>query len=146
MDVDCPSGWKKSVIPGKCFRLMRKKQTAESASKTCADQGGALASIESQAETDFLIHKVVHGVDTDTLLGGMKNSTGSWYWQDGGSFNYTSWGTNAVAMVTNPYYDSIYLVTHPSAYREVYFGKWGIGKFDTSRVYYPLCSLMLNLH
>jgi len=103
VEVDFPPGWKKSVIPRKCFRLMRKKETAKSANKTCgAKQGEVLASVESQAETDFLIQKVVHGVDTDTLLGGMKNSTGSWYWQDGGSFNYTSWGTNAVTMVTNP--------------------------------------------
>uniref|UniRef100_A0A1I7YR95 C-type lectin domain-containing protein n=1 Tax=Steinernema glaseri TaxID=37863 RepID=A0A1I7YR95_9BILA len=102
-DQGCPPGAFLSIAGDKCFHPVPALVDFRTAEIVCASFGGHLASVHDKWDNDALIgiHKEILTQASKNLvadhfgtywLGGRDvNSSGSWTWIDGSSFNYNNW-------------------------------------------------------
>jgi len=132
------------VLPGKCFRILRRKAAAPEAADICRDIGGFLASIESAAEQDFMLKYIVNETDDWLRIGGRKNvASKDWFWDDGSPLKYSAWNSDEGKLQD----DSriyMYLYSHKQHQGTNAYGKWHASS-DKNGKYDLLCQLRLPM-
>jgi len=137
----CPINWAESVVSGKCFRLIGGPYGPTEGSKICKDLGGNLASIESEAENNFITKTFGPAAVDWVIVGGIRQplNTGTFTWEDGTPWSYQNWGTpSGNAAVTNNYF---YLYLKPNHKGTPNYGKW---YGDTAIKHEILCQLRVS--
>merc|ERR1712098_989542 len=94
----CENGW--TQFGQKCFKFFAKKTSWVSAETDCLKNGGYLASIESQAQNDFIAGTLLKNIPDfagiQVYIGGVQFEEGGyaskhWGWTDRSRFGYTNW-------------------------------------------------------
>ncbi|MDP2808514.1 MAG: C-type lectin domain-containing protein [Rhodocyclaceae bacterium] len=79
---------------GHSYQRFDVAKTWSQAKDACANQGGYLATITSQAENDWIVKNSLQGTSNSTRLGGSDEQIeGTWIWITGESFVYTNWNS-----------------------------------------------------
>ena len=77
------------------FQVYNIKLNISDAGDYCVQQGGHLASVESQQEQDEINQVLEGNSDTTFWLGGLKKTGGErWQWTDGRQWVYQNWNKN----------------------------------------------------
>ena len=92
--MTCPGGAKKWDGNDHCYWRVGSKDHFPDAAEACAQAGGYLATIHSQAENDFIDHEII---DKDSWIGGSDmrdqkdDGVGTYVWINGEAWTWTNW-------------------------------------------------------
>ena len=90
-NFECPVSW--HSFDDKCYKLLDEPLTWFDANKTCNEDGGNLASIQTDEENNFIFE--LAGENPVSLGGNDLDTEGTWTWSDEREWGeFINWGEN----------------------------------------------------